>query len=144
MRLIQPTALAWLSPMPAKSISEMPTDESLRPSCGGLGCLVSKGNKNVYISNSASSQFDNTSGQYHSTITFVTVPCCRDIYCEGAGSWTTITRGEGRLRKRTGRECLIVCLWDYATYLNDRSILVHRDRGGIHPTTVGPRWQGDK
>jgi hypothetical protein len=23
------------------------------------------------------------------------------------------------LRKRSGRECLIVCLWDYATYLDD-------------------------
>jgi hypothetical protein len=28
-------------------------------------------------------------------------------------------KGGGRLRERNGRECLIVCLWDYATYLND-------------------------
>jgi hypothetical protein len=38
----------------------------------------------------------------------------------------------------------LVCLWDYATYLNDHFILVRLDRGGIHPTTVGPRWQRDK
>jgi hypothetical protein len=31
MRLIQPIALAWLSPTPAKSISEMPTGESQGP-----------------------------------------------------------------------------------------------------------------
>jgi hypothetical protein len=39
----QPIALAWLSPTPAKSISEMPTGESLGPNCGGSGCLASKG-----------------------------------------------------------------------------------------------------
>jgi hypothetical protein len=37
---------------------------------------------------------------------------------------------------RTGRECLIVCLWGYASYLNDRSALAHHDRGRIHPTTI--------
>jgi hypothetical protein len=41
-------------------------------------------------------------------------------------------------RSRTGRECLIVCLWGYATYLNDHSTLAHVDRGGIHPTTMEP------
>jgi hypothetical protein len=28
-------------------------------------------------------------------------------------------KGGGRLRESNRRECLIVCLWDYATYLND-------------------------
>jgi hypothetical protein len=37
---------------------------------------------------------------------------------------------------RTGRECLIVCLWGYASYLNDHSTLAHHDRGRIHPTTI--------
>jgi hypothetical protein len=37
---------------------------------------------------------------------------------------------------RTGRECLIVCLWGYASYLNDHSTLAHHDRGRIHPTTL--------
>ena len=31
---------------------------------------------------------------------------------------------------------MIVCLWGYATYLNDHSTLAHHDRGGIHPTTI--------
>jgi hypothetical protein len=39
-------------------------------------------------------------------------------------------------RNGTGRECLIVCLWGYATYLTVHSTLAHLDRGGIHPTTV--------
>ena len=42
-------------------------------------------------------------------------------------------------RKRTGRECLIVCLWGYATYLNDHFTLAHHDRGGIYLTIVF--WQ---
>jgi hypothetical protein len=37
---------------------------------------------------------------------------------------------------RTGRECLIVCLWGCASYLNDHSTLAHHDRGRIHPTTL--------
>jgi hypothetical protein len=39
-------------------------------------------------------------------------------------------------RNRTGRECLIVYLWGYATYLTVHSTLAHLDRGGIHPTTI--------
>ena len=39
-------------------------------------------------------------------------------------------------RNRTGRECLIVCLWGYTTYLSDHFTLAHHDRGGIHPTTI--------
>ena len=31
MRLVQPFALAWLSPIPTMAISEMPTDESQGP-----------------------------------------------------------------------------------------------------------------
>jgi hypothetical protein len=31
---------------------------------------------------------------------------------------------------------LIVCLWGYATYLNDHSTLAHHDRNGIHPITT--------
>jgi hypothetical protein len=31
---------------------------------------------------------------------------------------------------------LIVCVWDYATYLNDHSTLAHLDRGWIHTTTI--------
>jgi hypothetical protein len=31
MRLVQPFALAWLSPTPTMAISEMPTDESQGP-----------------------------------------------------------------------------------------------------------------
>jgi hypothetical protein len=37
------------------------------------------------------------------------------------------------LKKRTGREYLIVCPWDYASYLNVSFHVSHHDRGGIHP-----------
>jgi hypothetical protein len=60
-----------------------------------------------------------------------------DVYCNGAGFVDNTNRGAGTApRNRTGRECLIVCLWGYATYLTVHSTLAHLDRGGIHPTTV--------
>jgi hypothetical protein len=38
--------------------------------------------------------------------------------------------------ENAGRECLIVCLWGYATLFNDHSTLARHDRGRIHPNTV--------
>jgi hypothetical protein len=52
-RVIQPIALASLSPTPAMAVSEMPTGElqgSMKPNCGGSGCLVSEGYKEAYTS----------------------------------------------------------------------------------------------
>jgi hypothetical protein len=52
-RVIRPIAQTWLSPTPAIAISEMPTGESqgsMEPNCGGSGCLVSEGYRDVYIS----------------------------------------------------------------------------------------------
>jgi hypothetical protein len=56
---------------------------------------------------------------------------------KGSGLVDNNNKGAGTApRNRTGRECLIVCLWGYATYLNVHSTLAHLDRGGIHPTTL--------
>jgi hypothetical protein len=57
---------------------------------------------------------------------------------KGSGLVDNNNKGAGTApRNRTGRECLIVCLWGYATYLTVHSTLAHLDRGGIHPTTIG-------
>jgi hypothetical protein len=57
---------------------------------------------------------------------------------KGSGLVDNNKKGAGTApRNRTGRECLIVCLWGYATYLTVHSTLAHLDRGRIYPTTTG-------
>lgn len=54
--------------------------------------------------------------------------------CEGAGLVDNTNKGAGTApRNRTGRECLIVCLWGYASYLNAHSTLAHHDGVGSTP-----------
>jgi hypothetical protein len=46
------------------------------------------------------------------------------------------------LRKRTGREYLIVCLWDYASYLNVYSTLLRWFRHILRYTRVSQHNRG--